>query len=171
MLQDDSLAGRGRACTCGDTHANDCVAHLCVVCAHLTATCQGSRPFSAQQREGLRDSTRHLALECPRAALLLDALARAYAAAVGWSTRATPTCQSLLREVGAAMVTGYQGGEERGAEPFRAMVAAAAEALTGQWGRQSWEGVLCFWGSGPVRAGGDGAAERRHLQQEGSSKA
>ena len=76
--------------------------------------------------------------------MLLDALARAYAAAVGWRVDEARTAQSLLREVGTAMLTGYQGGEGLGAEPLRALAAEAAAALTGHWRRDAWEGALTF---------------------------
>ena len=91
-----------------------------------------------------RRRARHLALECPRAALLLDALARAYAGAVGWRVAPGRSYDSLLREVGAAMVTGYQGGAGRGAEPLRALAAECSAALTGRWSRESWAGSLAF---------------------------
>lgn len=54
------------------------------------------------------------------------------------------TSQSLLTEVGAAMLTGYQGGDGRGAEPLRALAAEAAAALTGRWRREEWSGLLAF---------------------------
>ena len=92
----------------------------------------------------VRDTVRHMALECPRAALLLDALGRAYARAVGWHVEPGRKCEHLLQEIGAAMVTGYQGNKERGTPPFRALVAEAAHALTAQWRRDNWADTLHF---------------------------
>ena len=143
VLQDDWPAGLGLGeCSggcAGRAHGGSCVAGLCKLCTHMWAASGGAWPPSAEERAALGDSTRHLALGCPRAALLLDALARAYGAAVGWRIEPARACQHLLAEVGAAMVTGYQGGRGRGAEPFRVLVTAAAHALTSRWQRDTWE--------------------------------
>ena len=76
--------------------------------------------------------TRHIALACPSASIIHDALARSFAAAIYWPVAATRTSYSLLREVGGAMITGFrgvQGGGMEGEAPFRVMTSELAKEL------------------------------------------
>ena len=98
ILQDNLPMWRMDGCTATcTTHAcaTGCVSRLCKVCAHMAGACGTAVT--------VRDTVRHMALECPRAALLLDALGRAYARAVGWHVEPGRKCEHLLQEIGAAM--------------------------------------------------------------------
>lgn len=146
VVVDDLQVGRrtrgcSASCSAPGSCGANCVMGLCRICAHAAGS-RGKR--DGELREYAGDSARHRVLGCPRATLLLDALARAYAGAVGWDTGATPTAQSLLREVGAAMVTGFQGGSGKGAEPFRVLVSEATVALARAAAQDSKAGVLAF---------------------------
>ena len=144
VLQDDMRMWRRDGCGVGCTQQAceaGCISKLCILCAHMHGACGG---VGAGVGSVPASSTRHTALECPRAAALLDALARAYAGAVGWHVAVDRTMQSLLSEVGAAMLTGYQGGSSKGAEPLRALAAETAAMLTGRWRREDWSGSLAF---------------------------
>ena len=75
------------------------------------------------------DSTRHATLECPYAAAVVDAIAKAYAVTTKCNLDLEARRDLRLKEIAGEMITGDRdavGGED---EPFRVLAAEMVSAL------------------------------------------
>ena len=120
IFSDALPMGDGRCCKARD-------AELCTICVALG---HGRGLSRHEQLESYRETARHVRLECPYTMAVIDPVARAIAAAIGWDmqTRARSSIVGLLREVGAAMVHGHRGVDEAGG-PFAVMVCELSRVL------------------------------------------
>ena len=111
---------------------------LCTICGALG---HGEGLGRDDQLLAFRETARHIRLECPYAMAVIDPVARAIARAVGWDTQVAgrQLAVSLLREVGAAMVTGYRGIEETQG-PFSVVVGELSRVLVERQRRNARDG-------------------------------
>ena len=111
---------------------------LCTICGALG---HGEGLDHKDQLLAFRETARHIRLECPYAMAVIDPVARAVAHAVGWDMQVAgrQLAVSLLREVGAAMVTGYRGiGETQG--PFSVVIGELSRVLVERQRRNARDG-------------------------------
>ena len=124
--------GNGRCQKRGDS------SQLCEICWRMGHGEGLTRDGMLSQ---FRETTRHVRLDCPYAMAVIDTVARAVAGVVGAPVSEQRDAADLLREVGAAMVTGFRGTASCGT-PFGVVVAELSRVLMERQRHNACGGVL-----------------------------